>query len=126
MPLAAVVPKPMAPALPIVLVGHSQGALHLMRLLKDRVAGTPLAGRVAAAIASEIGAMRATEQVDALVTLSTDPMRYLVAPRLIAATLCLPLLAMVAEDASEDKACTDGLATYGGGLDGEEDAPAWA
>ena len=37
------------PALPIVLVGHSQGALHLMRLLKDRVAGTPLAGRVAAA-----------------------------------------------------------------------------
>lgn len=34
---------------PIVLAGHSQGALHLMRLLKDRVAGTPLAGRVAAA-----------------------------------------------------------------------------
>ena len=41
--------------------------------------------------------MRATEQVDALVTLSTDPMRYLVAPRLIAATLCLPLLAMVCD-----------------------------
>lgn len=37
------------PDAPIVLAGHSQGALHLMRLLKDRIAGTPLAGRVVAA-----------------------------------------------------------------------------
>ena len=72
-------------------------ALGLTRELGPVLAALMLAGRVAAAIASEIGAMRATEQVDALVTLSTDPMRYLVAPRLIAATLCLPLLAMVAD-----------------------------
>jgi alpha-beta hydrolase superfamily lysophospholipase len=37
------------PTLPIVLVGHSQGAFHLMRLMRDRVAGTPMAARIAAA-----------------------------------------------------------------------------
>ena len=39
-----------------------------------------LAGRVSAAIAAELGAMRATEQIDAMRTLSTDPFRYLVGP----------------------------------------------
>ncbi len=72
-------------------------ALGITRELGPVLAALMLAGRVAAAIASEVGAMRATEQVDALVTLSTDPMRYLVAPRLLAATLCLPLLTMVAD-----------------------------
>jgi phospholipid/cholesterol/gamma-HCH transport system permease protein len=41
--------------------------------------------------------MRVTEQIDALTTLSTDPFKYLVAPRLIAATLCMPILAFIAD-----------------------------
>jgi phospholipid/cholesterol/gamma-HCH transport system permease protein len=61
------------------------------------LAALMLAGRVASAMASEIGAMRATEQVDAMVTLSTDPRRYLIAPRLIAATLSLPLLTLITD-----------------------------
>jgi phospholipid/cholesterol/gamma-HCH transport system permease protein len=56
-----------------------------------------LAGRVSAAIAAEIGAMRATEQIDALQTLSVDPYRYTIAPRLVAAVLTLPLLTLVAD-----------------------------
>ncbi len=72
-------------------------ALGIARELGPVLAALMLAGRVAAAIASEIGAMRATEQVDAMVTLSTDPMRYLVAPRLIAAVVSLPLLTVVAD-----------------------------
>lgn len=72
-------------------------ALGITRELGPVLAALMLAGRVAAAIAAEIGAMRATEQIDALQTLSTDPLRYLVAPRLIAAVLTLPLLVMVAD-----------------------------
>ena len=56
-----------------------------------------VAGRVSAAIAAEIGTMRVTEQIDALTTLSTNPYKYLVAPRVIAATLCMPLLALLAD-----------------------------
>src|SRR5581483_476599 len=56
-----------------------------------------LAGRVSAAIAAEIGAMRATEQIDAMQTLSTDPFRYLIAPRLAAAVIALPLLTVIAD-----------------------------
>jgi phospholipid/cholesterol/gamma-HCH transport system ATP-binding protein len=49
------------------------------------------------AFAAEIGTMRVTDQIDALTTLSTDPMKYLVAPRILAATLALPLLVVVAD-----------------------------
>jgi len=56
-----------------------------------------VAGRVGAAMAAEIGTMRVTEQIDALNTLSTDPLKYLVAPRLIAGILTLPLLVLVAD-----------------------------
>ena len=72
-------------------------ALGITRELGPVLAALMLAGRVAAAMASEIGAMRATEQIDAMETLSTDPVRYLIAPRLIAATLTLPLLTVVAD-----------------------------
>jgi len=72
-------------------------ALGLTRELGPVLAALMLAGRVAAAMASEIGAMRATEQIDAMETLSTDPMRWLIAPRLLAATLCLPLLTLVVD-----------------------------
>ena len=51
-----------------------------------------VSGRVGAAIAAEIGTMRVTEQIDALRTLATHPVDYLVVPRLIAANIALPLL----------------------------------
>ncbi len=72
-------------------------ALGITRELGPVLAALMLAGRVSAAIASEIGAMRATEQIDAMVTLSTDPFRYLIAPRLLAAVIALPLLTLVAD-----------------------------
>ncbi len=72
-------------------------ALGITRELGPVLAALMLAGRVSAAIAAEIGAMRATEQIDALRTLSTDPFRYLVAPRLAAAVIVLPLLTVVAD-----------------------------
>jgi phospholipid/cholesterol/gamma-HCH transport system permease protein len=72
-------------------------ALGLTRELGPVLAALMLAGRVSAAIAAEIGAMRATEQIDALHTLSTDPFRYLIAPRLLATVLALPVLTLVAD-----------------------------
>jgi phospholipid/cholesterol/gamma-HCH transport system permease protein len=72
-------------------------ALGITRELGPVLAALMLAGRVSAAIAAEIGAMRATEQIDALRTLSVDPYRYTIAPRLTAAVLTLPLLTVVAD-----------------------------
>ncbi|MBI1250335.1 MAG: MlaE family lipid ABC transporter permease subunit [Alphaproteobacteria bacterium] len=71
--------------------------LGITRELGPVLAGLMLAGRVSAGIAAEIGTMRVTEQIDAMTTLSTDPFKFLVAPRLIAATLGLPLLVLVAD-----------------------------
>jgi len=48
-------------------------------------------------MAAELGTMRVTDQVDALSTLSTEPMKYLVAPRLLAGIIALPLLVVVAD-----------------------------
>jgi len=61
------------------------------------LAGLMVSGRVGAAIAAEIGTMRVTEQIDALWTLSTDPLKYLVAPRLIAGVVALPVLVLIAD-----------------------------
>jgi len=61
------------------------------------LAGLMVAGRVGAAMAAEIGTMRVTDQVDALTTLSTNPMKYLVAPRLLAGIIALPLLVVIAD-----------------------------
>jgi len=58
--------------------------------------GLVLTGRVGARMTAEIGTMRVTEQIDALETLAYDPMAYLIVPRLIAATLMLPLLVIFA------------------------------
>jgi phospholipid/cholesterol/gamma-HCH transport system permease protein len=55
-----------------------------------------VAGRVSSAMAAEIGTMRVTEQLDALTTLRTDAYRYLIAPRLFAALIALPLMVLVA------------------------------
>lgn len=71
--------------------------LSVTRELGPVLAGLMVAGRVGAAMAAEIGTMRVTDQVDALTTLSTDPMKYLVAPRLLAGILALPLLVIVAD-----------------------------
>ena len=71
--------------------------LGITRELGPVLAALMLAGRVGAGIAAEIGTMRVTEQIDALQTLSTKPERYLYAPRLWAALLCLPALVFVAD-----------------------------
>jgi len=72
-------------------------ALGIVRELGPVIAALMLAGRVSSGIAAEIGAMRATEQIDALHTLSVDPMRYLIAPRVLAGVLALPVLVAVAD-----------------------------
>jgi phospholipid/cholesterol/gamma-HCH transport system permease protein len=74
----------------VVLIG-------ITRELGPVIAGLMVAGRVAAAIAAEIGTMRVTEQIDALTTLSTNPLKYLVVPRLVAAVICMPILVSIAD-----------------------------
>ncbi len=71
--------------------------LSITRELGPVLAGLMVAGRVGAAMAAEIGTMRVTDQIDALQTLSTDPMKYLVAPRLLAGAVALPLLVLVGD-----------------------------
>ncbi|HEV7995606.1 MAG TPA: ABC transporter permease [Stellaceae bacterium] len=71
--------------------------LSVTRELGPVIAGLMVAGRVGAAMAAEIGTMRVTDQIDALTTLSTNPLRYLVLPRLIAGLVTLPLLVVVAD-----------------------------
>ncbi len=72
-------------------------ALGITRELGPVLAGLMVAGRVSAAIAAEIGTMKVTEQIDALVTLSTNPMKYLVGPRIVAGVVTLPLLVVIAD-----------------------------
>jgi phospholipid/cholesterol/gamma-HCH transport system permease protein len=93
-------------ALQIYIGGNRFGAeavvpnivvLGITRELGPVIAGLMVAGRVAAAIAAEIGTMRVTEQIDALTTLSTNPMRYLVVPRLVAAVITMPILVLIAD-----------------------------
>lgn len=71
--------------------------LSITRELGPVLAGLMVAGRIGAAFAAEIGTMRVTEQIDALVTLSTNPFKYLVFPRLVAGLLMLPCLVLVAD-----------------------------
>ncbi len=71
--------------------------LSVTRELGPVLAGLMVAGRISAAMAAEIGTMRVTEQIDALSTLSTEPYKYLVVPRLVAGVISLPLLVLVAD-----------------------------
>jgi phospholipid/cholesterol/gamma-HCH transport system permease protein len=71
--------------------------LSLVRELGPVLAGLMVAGRIGASFAAEIGTMRVTDQIDALSTLSTDPVRYLVTPRILAGVLAMPLLVIVAD-----------------------------
>lgn len=72
-------------------------ALGITRELGPVLGGLMVAGRVSAAIAAELGTMRVTEQIDALTTLSTNPHKYLVVPRVVAAVVTLPLLVFIAD-----------------------------
>ncbi len=71
--------------------------LSITRELAPVLAGLMVAGRIGAAMAAEIGTMRVTEQIDALATLSTNPLQYLVAPRILAGVIMLPLLVLVGD-----------------------------
>jgi phospholipid/cholesterol/gamma-HCH transport system permease protein len=71
--------------------------LSITRELAPVLAGLMVAGRIGAAMAAEIGTMRVTEQIDALSTLSTNPYKYLVAPRLLAGFIMLPCCVLVAD-----------------------------
>jgi phospholipid/cholesterol/gamma-HCH transport system permease protein len=71
--------------------------ISITRELGPVLAGLMVAGRIGAATAAEIGTMRVTDQIDALSTLSTNPMKYLVAPRLLAGIIALPALVVVAD-----------------------------
>ncbi len=72
-------------------------ALGITRELGPVLAGLMVAGRIGAAMAAELGTMRVTEQIDALDTLSTNPFKYLIAPRIIAGLTMLPLLVFVGD-----------------------------
>lgn len=71
--------------------------LSMTRELGPVLAGLMVAGRIGSSMAAEIGTMKVTEQIDALTTLSTNPYKYLVAPRLIAGLTMMPLLVLVAD-----------------------------
>jgi phospholipid/cholesterol/gamma-HCH transport system permease protein len=71
--------------------------VSITRELGPVLAGLMVTGRIAAAMAAEIGTMRVTEQIDALDTLATNPFKYLVAPRLIAGVTMMPILVLVAD-----------------------------
>ena len=83
----------------VVLIG-------ILRELGPVIAGLMVAGRVAAAIAAELGTMRVTEQIDALTALGTEPVQYLVVPRVTASIAMMPLLVMLG----------DAVGMYGGYL----------
>jgi phospholipid/cholesterol/gamma-HCH transport system permease protein len=72
-------------------------ALSVTRELAPVLAGLMVAGRIGASIAAEIGTMRVTEQIDALTTLSVNPYKYLIVPRVVAGTLMLPALVLIAD-----------------------------
>src|SRR5210317_1331642 len=72
-------------------------AIGMVRELGPVLGGLFVAARFASSFAAEIGTMKVTEQIDALVTLSTHPMKYLTVPRVLAATLSLPVLVAVGD-----------------------------
>ena len=71
--------------------------VSIVRELGPVLAALMVAGRCSSAMAAEIGAMRVTEQIDAMSTLSVNPFRYLVGPRILATTIAMPLLVLIAD-----------------------------
>jgi phospholipid/cholesterol/gamma-HCH transport system permease protein len=72
-------------------------ALSIVRELGPVITALVVAGRVGASITAELGSMQVTEQIDALETLATNPVKYLVVPRFIALSLMVPLLTLYAD-----------------------------
>jgi phospholipid/cholesterol/gamma-HCH transport system permease protein len=72
-------------------------ALSVTRELGPVLTGLMVSGRVGSAMAAELGTMRVTEQIDALYTLATNPIKYLIVPRFLAAMIMLPILAVFAD-----------------------------
>ena len=72
-------------------------AIGMVRELGPVLVGLMIAARVTSSIAAEIATMKVTEQIDALVTLSTHPMKYLTVPRVLAATLVMPILVAIGD-----------------------------
>ncbi len=89
---------------------HAEGyvasvvSLSLTRELAPVLAALMIAGRIGSSLAAELGTMRVTEQIDALYAMATEPIQYLVVPRVGATTLMLPPLVAVA----------NGLGVFGG------------
>jgi phospholipid/cholesterol/gamma-HCH transport system permease protein len=81
-------------------------ALSMVRELSSVLSSLIVAGRAGSAMGAELGTMRVTEQIDALEVMATDPVHYLVVPRVWAATLTMPLLVVLA----------DGVGIFGGYL----------
>lgn len=71
-------------------------AVSLVRELGPVITSLVVAGRVGAAITAEIGSMQVTEQIDALETLATNPIKYLIVPRFLALSIMLPILTLYA------------------------------
>ena len=72
-------------------------ALSMTRELGPVLASIMVAGRVGSAMAAELGTMKVTEQIDALETLATDPVHYLVVPRFVASLIMMPFLVVFAD-----------------------------
>lgn len=72
-------------------------ALSIVRELGPVITALVVAGRVGAAITAELGSMQVTEQIDALETLSSNPIKYLVVPRFLALSIMLPLLTLYSD-----------------------------
>jgi len=72
-------------------------ALSMARELGPVLTGLMVTGRAGSAMATELGTMRVTEQIDALVTMAVNPVKYLVVPRVLAGILMFPLLAIVTD-----------------------------
>jgi phospholipid/cholesterol/gamma-HCH transport system permease protein len=70
-------------------------ALSMVRELSSVLSGLIVAGRAGSAMGAELGTMRVTEQIDALEVMATDPVHYLVVPRVWATTITLPLLVVL-------------------------------
>jgi phospholipid/cholesterol/gamma-HCH transport system permease protein len=81
-------------------------ALSMVRELSSVLSSLIVAGRVGSAMGAELGTMRVTEQIDALEVMATDPIHYLVVPRVWATTIMMPLLVIMA----------DGVGIFGGYL----------
>ena len=72
-------------------------ALSMTRELGPVLSGLMVSGRVGSAMAAELGTMQVTEQIDALYTLATNPIKYLIVPRFLASLIIMPVLTVFAD-----------------------------